>query len=74
VWRYTFTSLYVFITRWLIKLRDTFYFFLTTNTVYCSGWFDGAGDGGTVPFNSVLFSFMDVTVDGGMASCKSSTK
>ena len=43
--------------------------FLTTKTVYRSGWFDGAGDD-----SSVLFSFIGLPVDVGMVSCKSSTK
>jgi hypothetical protein len=74
VWRYAFTSLYFFIAWWSIQLRDTFYFFFTTKTVYCSGWFDGVGDDSSVPFSSVLFSLIDLPVDVGMVSCESSTK
>lgn len=54
---------------WLIQLRDTFFVFLTTKSVYCSGWFDGS----SVPFSSVLFSFIDLPANVGMVSCKPST-
>jgi len=76
MWRYAYISPYVFIALWLIQLRyrDTFYFFLTTKTVYCSGWFDGVGDESSFPFSSVLFCFIDLPVDVGKVSCKSSTK
>jgi len=66
VWRYAFTSLYVFIARWLIQPGDTFCF--------CSGWFDEVGDDSVVPFSSMLFSFNVLPVDVGMVSCKPSTK
>jgi hypothetical protein len=59
---------------WSVQLRDTFYFFLTTKTVYCSGYFDGVDDDSSVPFSSMLFSFIGLPVGVGMVSCKSNTK